>query len=329
MSTYTLIKVVHWYLYYNEKRKICVIPETVEKSVIEKLARKLPKETILWIALDIQQKNLVPKLEKLISFGFHNPYVTIQTPISKTEPVIALSKYNDLNDRYCEKSTLYKAYHAIKQFYNGIYTCQMNIQFSPDAVGFLRRIPIEHSLELSGDLHISRVIETHNRFVYVISVDNRSVSSGEDEKVDVSATRYNFHSHPKDAYIRHSVNKAWPSASDYLGCFNFGHNTIFHCVTTLEGIYVISFTSSALPKLKEIPHSFIKANYNIAHTESFTPEMYADHINRIRCDGCQIFTVKFLNWSNASSIIPIEYYPTNGSCIPTQKGIEVMNRIFD
>ena len=65
-----------------------------------------------------------------------------------------------------------------------------------------------------------------------------SLISGIEEEVDAVLNRYNFHTHPREAYIRNNVVKGWPSAQDYLGFIDLDGNTIFHSVITLEGVYI-------------------------------------------------------------------------------------------
>ena len=36
------------------------------------------------------------------------------------------------------------------------------------------------------------------------------------ESVDVIDTRYNFHTHPKEAYINHNCDLGWPSTDDLI-----------------------------------------------------------------------------------------------------------------
>ena len=87
------------------------------------------------------------------------------------------------------------------------------------------------------------VSETKNN-INVLDINQDKMIEGEEQGVPIVEALYNFHSHPKEAYITNKVNKAWPSAQDYIGFLLavLEDNTILHIVVSIEGIYIISLS---------------------------------------------------------------------------------------
>lgn len=188
--------------------------------------------------------------------------------------------------------------------------------------------------EVTGELCVTKIRkgEKMGTFVYVIGLKEKSVEIGNHEDVDVSQTRYNFHTHPKSAYIKHSVEKAWPSLTDYLGFLKLGNNTIFHCVAALEGLYVLSFSAYWGNHLKNVDKEFIKRNYKLNHRLPYTPEEYANMMNKLypkKEIQHPIFEVQFFRWENASNVFRV-YYSRNGkTCISTEEDLNMHTQLHE
>jgi len=322
--------ITYYYILYNDKRQICIMPQKCEEyleEILKTIITGLPQTSILWVALDLS-KNVSVSLRKFVGTGFNSPYITDTDPAGiKIIPSISLSKQNIPNETVNTQATLNKILHVM-EMYKGD-SCYLYAQLSPKAIRFLRKasdmgIVIdkngkESQKEITGELIVKNVIKKDDKFVYVIDIDEGSVESGDNEDVDVSPTRYNFHSHPRQAYIRHSVNKAWPSSTDYLGYKKLGINTIFHCVATIEGVYIMSFTSYWGKNIKKINNNFVDSNFDIDHKEHYTPEEYVKKVNNILYHGYPIYKVRFFSWDNAGQIFKV-FFPQHGSsCLTTQK----------
>lgn len=331
----------HYYVMYNDKRKICLMGSECEKdlsAVLNALFSGFSSDTLIWVSLSLDENNFSESVKLFAENGFNSPYVTTLSPLYGDIPVsAALSRQNIPSDPHKSKATLNKVFYAIEQFKKGGNLCYLYAKFSPRAIGFLKeasKIGIvvgkdgkKSQRELTGELYVKDVIREGGDFVYVIDIDKGSVESGEEENVDVSATRYNFHSHPREAYVRHSVEKAWPSVTDYMGYHRLGKNTIFHCVATLEGVYVVSFTSYWGPKLEKVSRKFIDKNFEIDHKEPYTPEEYVEKINGILYEGYPIFEVKYFSWKNIGGKFKVFYPQIGSSCLPSQQIVDKYNRL--
>ena len=152
-----------------------------------------------------------------------------------------------------------------------------------------------------------KIVKNSDKLLYIIDVNKDSVKSGEEEAVSVSATRYNFHSHPEEAYIRHSVDNAWPSLTDYIGYFKLGNNTIFHCIASLEGVYILSFSPYWVKRLNELNEKIIKKKYDIESEDDYTPSQYVKKVNEILYKNQPIFNLKYFPWKKANTPFEISF----------------------
>jgi len=337
-------------VWYNKSKKICVVLPDFCKDINE-LAKheKFDKDLVIWTAIPMKDSNFIVTLQNLIRKGYNEPYVTEEAPNKKDIPIsVAMIKETNSRDED-EVSVLNKVYYAIKEYKENKGYCTMVVRLTPEAVEFLKQMSHQghtknkngkiSQKELTGDLYIKNV-DTDNdimrefvndengNFVYNIDVKKNTIQSGEEENIDVPMTRYNFHSHPKEAYIRHSVKLAWPSVTDFLGFFHLGNNTIFHCVVTLEGIYIIFFGSYWVRHLnddKKGIKKFIKENldYSKKRTDVLSPYEYCKEVNNKRYTGHNIFHVKYIPWEYADTTTFKVIFSQNGQgCMTTQKMLD-------
>lgn len=333
----------HYYIMYNEKRGICIIGSDCEAylpNILTALFSGLPPETLIWVSIDLGDKNFTNVLDTFVSNGFNSPYVTTLSPMYGDIPAsAALSRQNIPSDPDTSTATLNKVLYSIEQYKNDSKSCYLYAKFSPRAIGFLKEasklgITVgkngkESQKELTGELYVKDVSNTDSKFVYIIDIDKNSVESGEEENVDVSATRYNFHSHPHEAYVRHSVDKAWPSVTDFLGYHKLGENTIFHCVATIEGAYIMSFSPYWGSNLKKVDRKFIDKNFDIDHKEPLTPDEYVAKINSILYKKHPIFELKYFPWEKADTTFKVFFPQTGSSCLASEQIVEKYKKLHE
>lgn len=326
------------YIFYNENKNICVIEDIDDLNNILLACKSLPTNTIFWGSVGVDDEKKDEKIKMLIDKGFSTPYITEHNPLKmKIDPVIAMVKNNG---EYLDKKSIHnKVMDVLKNFRNSkkcfendvcISTCYLTVQFSSDALKFLRSLSLKDfgkktQKEHSGELVVKQIVDQDNSIIYKINVDYNTLLEGGEENVDVSGSRYNFHSHPKDAYIRHSVSRGWPSSTDFIG-FKMLDNTILHCVATLEGLYVLSFVIRKNP-ISKISNKFIDDKFDIDDKPSMTIEKYLKKVNNIKHRGEPIFNVQFFPWEEAGKPFTI-YYPVIGmACMATQKTVETFRMI--
>lgn len=321
----------NYYFYYQPKKSICILEGDCEKYIdiiIKNINLYLPPDTMLCKYITIHKNNTVNEnlLKIYIDNGFHSPYITNKLPTGENiYTSLSISRLNKEKEVEHNINIYHKVSDILRQ--KDDMCCTINTRFSNDAINFLKSASkLGHTKnkdgsssqkEISGELIVSKIVKENEKIIYIIDVDKRSIQSGGEENVDVNPTRYNFHSHPEEAYVRHSVHKAWPSATDYLGFLQLGLNTIFHTVATIEGLYIISFTCHWGKSLNKVDKKFIKKHYKIKHTEKHTPEQYCNFVNNIKYKNYPIFKVQYLSWEKAREIINVYYPKIAMSCMPT------------
>lgn len=316
---------------YSSQNKVCILPYVTEiekntpliPKIVKILRKELGKEIIVWCS--VKKMNSKPMLETLAITGFSNPYVTTVDPSGKEiDKAVAMTFTGKCPKSYQE--VLFSLESLFETEKN--QRCFMNILFSDSSIEFLQSLPMKFRSEISGNLFLSVLTEEKGKVFYVVDVRKTPLITGGVETVDVTTNRYSFHSHPEQAYINHSVTKGWPSASDFYGFVMLSPEIAFHCVSTLEGLYIISFSSDWVVRLHTLSEKFIRDHFTISQTEIITPQEYTQKVSRITKDGKKVFDVQFSPWEKVNScIFQIFYHKTEDACLPTQESVDVYNRV--
>jgi hypothetical protein len=325
----------HYYVLYNTKTKVCQIGIACSNEHIGDVVRVLnssfPPDFWLWVTVPLTQGSFISCLQNFVDKGFGNPYVTDRTPFGQKLPhSVALVCRNTTGVRVEAQRTILNVMYILQQYKTS--GCSLYARFNAPALRYLRQTSGRghtqngngetSQKELGGTLHVVKTVKQGGQIVFIIGLDESTVRPGDEEEVHISPTRYNFHSHPKEAYVRHGVNKAWPSLTDYLGYLKLGNATIFHCVATIEGLYIMSFGKYWVDHLNKVSKSFIEDHYDIDHKRKMTPFQYIVYVNRIKYKGHPIFMTKFLPWNMARTIFSVSYKKKGMTCFPTeQQGI--------
>ena len=330
------------YSIYDAKAKLCEIIYPNAKSV-DFILSKFPNDVAIWAGVDI--RNPAEVLDMLTSKNFVHPYICKESPLGYRFPTYGICMYAGASAPVSRESVKLEVIHTLEQFVDSREdNCDIKIKLSPDAIKYLKSLSSSGSSlnlngtisqkEISGSLGITKVVKIDGMVVYVVDPNNDSIKNGEEETVTISRSLYNFHSHPEEAYIRHSVSNGWPSGTDYLGYLEtvLMFQTIFHCVATIEGVYVITMNKQWISKLdaggsRETPvvkqlKKVVANLFDIDHLEKMSPHEYVETVNHIKYDGKPIFTVYFMPWGRAGDIINI-VYPKNGlNCFVSDKSLE-------
>jgi len=316
----------HCIFEYNSEKNICIIKKyklenSLLKIVIKCIENTNPTSSIL-INIDLNDENNYNIINNLIENNFIDPYITKKDNLINLNMIYSK---NSNNQFITKKHIIY----VLQQFRNNSSNCYLYAKFSKKSINFLKQCCYNgftknlngdtSQKEISGNLFIKNAYENDGNIIYEIEADEKSIYTGNEERIKVPNTRYNFHSHPREAYIKHSVKYAWPSVLDYLGYFNLSPDTIFHCVITLEGIYILSLSSYWSGKIKDIDNKFITRNYDIGYIEKYTPEEYVKKMNGILFQDYPIFNIIFMSWDECVNKTFKIFFPRIGSaCIINQ-----------
>lgn len=312
---------------YNKGKNLCTLHINNNNNIkdfIKTLENNFSESTLLMASVDKKNLNCI---DILVASGFHNPYSI------KDEIVLSKKcKSNSSNIEMVKNKIIHLTENTDKE------TCNMYTQLSHKAVKQLKKTSKQghtknkngttSQKELTGKLLLKNAIRKNGKIIYIIDVEDGSIQSGDEEDVVVHPNRYNFHSHPEEAYIRHSVTKAWPSVTDYLGYLKLGKSTIFHCVASLEGIYIMSFSKEWSSQLSKINNSFIEKNFNINHKKYFSPEEYVKHINSILYKGYPIFKIWYFPWNKATTPFKVDFSKIKDACLVNQESLDIHKKYF-
>ena len=247
------------YLYYyidkNSKTIHCNFTENIDFSV--NLLRTLTnffiirekrcKKVLLYININLDLENL-DHLKNCSKLGFDSPEIQDDYLIlSRDNNHLKLDEL-DIEHLYNINIYTYNQYKLGKK-----NPCIIKATFNINTSNYLHQLLYkkrkgEIQRESAGKLYLDWTISDQEDPIFEIHVDKDSVNGGNSQDVDMVISRYNFHTHPKDAYIVHDCELGWPSKDDYL-TFTAGfleHDTVMHAVSTLEGIYVITINRDAI-----------------------------------------------------------------------------------
>lgn len=322
------------YLLYNRKEKICVIVTYDEKFlevIVNAIETGFTGDTIVWIFAPIYEN--AEKYDIFIRCGFDNPHLVTKSPLGKIfdKRMMCMTRKNSIFERY---GNIYNFSYVVKNSGD----CSMKIRFSRDAIDYLKKLPnvgfefnnsgVLTQRELSGKFKLKNMGE-----YFLVDIDEEYIESGSETGVQNMTNRYNFHTHPRHTYSIYNVKYGFPSMQDYLSFFigvrEFG--AIFHVVTAIEGIYIISMNSDYIDPLFnnfENTYKFIEKNYGPCRETNDTIEKYIFSINNIKCESKRIFNVVFFDWKNTIGDVEIYYVKSDETCLADDESFNVYKKLY-
>lgn len=314
---------IHYVLFSNRKKIVVVDGDEMSEEDLTETMRLLrsymPTNTIVWGSM---KRSGSP--DKWIENGFGSPYMTRVTPLERDlgESRVALLTKNRVGETmYTPRTIKAKIQYAMK---SGTTTCKITVRFTKEAVVYLRSL--DGDTEVAGSLSVSNVdTDTH---IFSLSPDTESASTGGDEQVDAVWGRYNFHTHPQKAYDNHEVTNGWPSSQDFWGFVSLQHHTIFHTVSTIEGLYTIAYSKKWLTSGKTVPMWWVMKNLDVPHQADIPYAEYATRASAMKYEEIPVFDVTFVPWSKAiGAKIHAYYAPTKGRCVTTTADLDMHKRL--
>jgi hypothetical protein len=297
----------YYFIKVNHKNKLCKINDKSTKKlpkILECLKSKFNNFSIMCY-LDIHKDDFKDKLNIFTNNRF-------------TEPIIIEDK---MCLTHCEKNCdiIYikeKVEYALTQYFNNSKSCELQCKFSQQCLKYLKQICYTNDNEVGGEMYISKI----ENGICIIDVLQNKTILGTKDSVQIPRIRINFHSHPKKAYETYGVKYGWPSATDFNGFFDLRNDTIFHCVTTLEGIYIMYFNEFWNDKLNSIPKKFINKNYDFNnHRDDYGVDIVLEKINNVKYKNHPVINVKLLKWEENNPYFKIFFKKCQNSCSISQQ----------
>lgn len=238
--------------------------------------------------------------------------------------------------------------------------CSVAIKFNKSYAKWLSKLPINAStLNIDGSITQKEVsgvfslddaeIQQDGSFIWEVTVDKgKGINATDEEKVELVHGRYNFHTHPREAYDNHGVGIGFPSGQDYNAFLDIvrTNRTIFHCVIALEGIYILSIQPYWCTRIDILDKYLIEygtqlsghiaTNFELEKVipEGMTVEQagknYCTRINQMQLftDQPPVYKCDFLSWNEifSGSVVELGYPVTFNQCFATERSLLALKK---
>jgi len=308
---------------------------------------------ITHLVLSIYTPNLDTYCDQLIADGFKDPVIT--TKVYNTifnEPKLVFTWDGTPTDKpYLQKKMIELSMkNVLRNVKINKKSCDIKIQFTEKAINFLYTQTRFIKQYKFGDTQEQREISGKFTFIslngntYNVDVDEKSIRKGDKESASYVDSFGTFHTHPYDAYEKHNVCIAWPSADDYLA-FLYMYGLClsgFHVVSTLEGIYLISLKKYISPQkvlTKYFKNKKTKENIEYQHGEDYPEtDKYCNiengkinmkkikkYVRKINNMGK--FNLVFATWEECKNPIRLLYAPLNETCLLSTNQSKILKEL--
>ena len=314
--------------------KICEIIYSRARFIplyIESIENGFPNLDKILISIPVTNTTTINKYSAI---GFGNPYICTKNLWKKKEyktTTICLMK--EKNKKYDSNSEIK---YVLSQVNNSKF-CILNAKLSDKTIKELKLLCERKEnngskqKEIAGNMVAVKKSEDN---VHIIDINYSSMIKGKETGVDIVPGLYNFHSHPRDAYELYNVKLGWPSAQDYIGYLLaiIEDDTIFHIVSSLEGVYIISLNKEWVTKKHKLNNKigkFIVKNYNLCYQKGNTIDWYLNKVNNITYEGSILFLVQYLSWTKANNIFTLPYAKKYNNCFTCNEKLKFYNKLYN
>lgn len=316
-------------------------------------SEQVPIDTDLILKIDIESKNFSKIITNAIKFGYKYPIIS-STFLDKTFDIPYLFLYNKYNHNYGKivknyKNILKDVNFCIKNYISTKNTCKNFIIFDRNTLEYLQNYTKKYKFNFENNVEQREIsgkflLRPINDKTLKVEIDENFSGVGGKEDVLSFSTIGSFHTHPLEAYQRYNVCIAWPSVDDLFSFFMIyldGYG-IFHIVSTLEGIYVITISDEMLNEnilelQKDIEKidKYIKNNYffnypncNISSSskKDIWKEKIPEYIEKV--NKLPYFKIQFVEWGDADKPIEVNYKRDNGNCFISDEQVRFDKLFF-
>jgi hypothetical protein len=323
------IKEYNFFIYKDNICELVYCKGNFIKLFLDSIEQEFHDLNGILISISLKDTKLI---YEYASYGFGKPYICDKN-LEKNK------KYNKqtmclLKSKNDNKNYINNVKYLLTQSKNTSY-CTISAKLSNKTIKELRLLceksennPKEK--EIAGRLI---AIKTEKDNIHVIEIDNETIIKGSDVGVDIVPGLYNFHSHPRNAYKIYNVKLGWPSAQDYIGFLLGVHedDTIFHVVSSLEGIYIISLSKEWVMKKCKFNKNignFIEKNYDFCYKEGNTINWYLTKANNIKYNGINIFLIQYFPWEKANNIFTLPYSKKYHNCFTCMETKNIYEKMY-
>lgn len=325
---------------------------------------EVPPHSAVYLALCPKQPDFDRQVHDAIQNGFAEPvvidYHTFRRLLRRHQGTrsylasfrrgyrVCLHYLGEKCEKYEPSAIIRHVEYCLKK-YNAANVCTTRLQFDAATLDFLYYQTRHHRFEVNGkkvQREISGLLHLHPERVDLViaSIDEKSTKMGDKENADLHKTFGSFHTHPYDAYRRHEVCVAFPSAEDYATTMYLYGQKIgaFHVLSSIEGVYVISVKPSFMKR-----HSPEDVNKHMKKWEEKVAQKYdngypecslsrdnhafwqrymAKYLKKI--NRLDVFDVQFKRWRQArAEPFQLQYRPVHKNCILTDAQFRHLKRL--
>jgi hypothetical protein len=313
------------YVIYDANKKLCEIinihgSNLKKVTAVLQISTIIPDDVTIFSSIPIYSSTIIEDIKMYVDAGFRDPYIRNNTSL-------CISKKNMIQDT--QEDIVAQIKYVLTQFllFNDTPICTTILCLTKDAIKYLKSLTATGKTknsdgsitqkEIAGGLYVS---STTPDIIHMLDILENSIIIGSEEGVNIVPAMYNFHSHPKEAYINHNVPLAWPSQQDYIGFLRAVEDdkTICHLVISIEGIYIISLSpqwfDNPLPLSKDFG-TFIQDNYTFPCKNDQQINEYLMYINNIKYDNkSPLIEVQYKSWSDADTPFTIVFGREDSNC---------------
>jgi hypothetical protein len=296
------------FIFYDPDNKYCEVSKPNDKyiDIILKCVMLYIPNDVNIVIKDIEEKQL-------------KYYNNLNFKIRKKNNKFILKK---INYDYIDNTYGYDLKNFRVSLTSKKTNCILKLKFSEKTIKYLKTMPISGTTlnenktlsqkEISGEFFINK---KKNSNIYIIDINHKNLKKGQEQETEILHSSYNFHLHPKEAYVDNKVLLGWPSSQDYLTFLlsTFSYGTVFHAVVSLEGVYIISLNNNSIELEKDLK-DFIEDKYNIDQGMKKDNQQYLKRVNNIKYKKQPIFTVQFLNWKSVDKTFSVYFKKDDGEC---------------
>ena len=188
-------------------------------------------------------------IEKLLKSNYNSPYIVN----FKSLPIDTLNLIYNKEMKKCDCNIVR---YLLGEYRSSDKTvCKGCATFNKQSLREIRESILDPtSGEISGKLDIVSTVDEINKPCFEVALKGK-VQKGESVEADTVESRYNYHTHPVGAYKIYNCELGWPSKDDYIifvcSCLKSAVPTMFHCVFTVEGVYILSIPKDSVNELNK------------------------------------------------------------------------------
>lgn len=310
-----------------------------ENDLINFKQKEYKDDSILILKLKTKSKNFKYMVKLASKYNFDHPYVDdgVLYLYKKNKKIDNKYKFSESNPNILMKSINFSINN-----YNQNKFCKNRFFIDKKSIEYLKKHTLydfdigngkKDQKEISG---IFKLIPIDNNDIKVV-IDENDTKLGESEKAEYKKTLGSFHTHPFNAYVRHNVCIAYPSADDFftvMYIYACGY-CAFHITSTVEGLYVISIKPSFMNKdQKEILKNFknykddIEDKYGVDYPicdpkKDNTKKWDKDIPSYLKkTNNLPYFNVQFIKWEDSYLPFEVIYKKTDNNCIICDKQLK-------